>query len=194
MASDPPPRARPDRFGGSDLVMEPSRIGLLPLDAEIVRRRLASNDFLLERSLAGTVLTLHFGPEFPGDALDLYPGFFDSTIDEPFVDGSYVVVDIDRGEAVGQVGTIGAPHDAEVEIGYGMNADVHGRGVATAAVAAIVSLLTSGGSVQRVIARAAVANPASGRVLEKNDFHVCGRESSDEGELLVWARCTAVAP
>jgi RimJ/RimL family protein N-acetyltransferase len=39
-----------------------------------------------------------------------------------------------------------------------------------------------------VVARTAVLNPASGRVLEKNGFVVVGRQDSPEGELLVWDR------
>lgn len=35
------------------------------------------------------------------------------------------------------------------------------------------------------IARTAVTNPASGRVLERSGFVVTGRETGEEGELLV---------
>jgi RimJ/RimL family protein N-acetyltransferase len=166
---------------------EALRVTLVPLDAEIVRRRLESDDFRLERVIAGDVRVLHFGPEFPGDALVLYRRFLDALDDDPIVAGSYVVVDPATGEVVGQVGTMGPPGGEDVEIGYGMNRAVHGRGAATAAVRALVTLLASTGSVTWVIARTAVANPAIGRVLEKNGFEVTGRQDSDEGELLVWA-------
>ena len=166
---------------------EALHVTLLPLDAEIVRCRLETDDFRLERVIAGTVRSLHFGPEFPGDALVLYRGFLEATDDDSVVAGSFVVVDAVTGEVVGQVGTMGPSCDEEVEIGYGMNRAVQGRGAATAAVRALVAFLASTGSVARVIARTAVANPASGRVLEKNGFEVTGRQDSDEGELLVWA-------
>ncbi|MCU1365812.1 MAG: family acetyltransferase [Ilumatobacteraceae bacterium] len=170
---------------------EPPHIVLVALDAEIVRRRLAADDFRLERPIAGTGRAVHFGPEFPGEALAFYPTFLEQAVGGSIVEGSYVVVDIGSGEALGQVGTIGSPHRATVEIGYGINAAFHGRGIATAAVSAIVTLLASNGTVDVVTARTSVTNPASGRVLEKNGFGVTGREESDEGELLVWALATA---
>ena len=159
---------------------------LIALDAEIVRCRLAADDFWLERPIAGTARSLHFGPEFPGEALAMYPTFLTQTVERSVVDGSYVVVDVGSGEVLGQVGTIGSPRNATVEIGYGMNAAVHGRGIATIAVSAIVTFLASSDSVETVTARTSVTNPASARVLEKNGFVVTGREQSDEGDLLVW--------
>jgi ribosomal-protein-alanine N-acetyltransferase len=170
---------------------ETTQVALVALDAEIVRCRLAADDFRLERPIAGTSRSLHFGPEFPGEALGFYPSFLEEAVDGSVIEGSYVVVDVGSGEVLGQVGTIGSPRNATVEIGYGMNAAVHGRGIATDAVGALVTILASNGSVDIVTARTSVTNPASGRVLEKNGFSVTGREKSDEGDLLVWTLATA---
>jgi [ribosomal protein S5]-alanine N-acetyltransferase len=172
---------------------ETPHIVLIALDAEMVRRRLAVDDFRLERPIAGTGRSLHFGPEFPGEALAFYPSFLKDAVGPSVVEGSYVVVDVGSGEVLGQVGTIGSPRNATVEIGYGMNAAVHGRGIATASVKAIVRLLASNGSVETVTARTSVSNPASGRVLEKIGFRVIGRETCDEGDLLIWTLATAHA-
>jgi RimJ/RimL family protein N-acetyltransferase len=166
---------------------------LLPLDEEILRMRLEVDDFRLDRKLGGQVLSLHFGPEFPGDALALYPRFLTTVGEDAAVDGTYIVVDPSDGEVVGQVGTLGPPEGDEVEIGYGINPSAQGRGIATASVAALVETLRARRGVGSIIARTAVANPASGRVLEKNGFAVTGRAASDEGELLVWTHRASCA-
>lgn len=166
-------------------------IVLLPLDADIVRARLHHDDFSLDKAMLGQARTLHFCPEFPGDAIDLYPRFLEAAGDSGTIEGTFVVVDPRDGEVVGQLGTLGPPTGTEVEIGYGVNASAQGRGVATAAVGVLVEDLLARPGVGRVVARTAVTNPASGRVLEKNGFTIAGRESSDEGELLVWAQTTA---
>lgn len=155
-------------------------IHLLPLDQEIVRLRLESSDFRLTRPIGGRDVEVHFGPEFPGEGIVLYPRFRAGAW---MTEGTYVV--IEAAEAIGQLGTIGPPV-GEVEIGYGINPSARGRGVATAAVAELMRLLDAFPGVDRIIARTAVANPASGRVLTKNGFHVAGRVRDGDEELLVW--------
>ena len=165
---------------------------LLPLDAEIVRTRLGADDFRLERMVNGRMKSLHFGAEFPGDAIALYPRFLAEASGDEIVAGTFIVLDLSTDEVVGQLGTLGPPVGDEVEIGYGINSSAQGRGIATASVAALVDQLLHGSpSVKRIVARTAVANPASGRVLEKNSFVVTGGEASDEGELLVWLHSTS---
>lgn len=151
-----------------------------------MRARLENEEFRLPRLLNGETVSLHFGGEFPGDALGLYPRFLAATGEDGIVHGSYVVVELEEGEVVGQLGTLGPPAGDEVEIGYGINASAQRRGIATAAVEELVRILDATSAVGRIMARTAVANPASGRVLEKNGFSAVGREASDEGELLVW--------
>lgn len=164
-----------------------AHVELLPLDAEMITARLDSDDFHLARTLAGERRDLHFGPEFPGEAIVLYPRLLEQA-GNGAVPGSYVVVDLDSDEVVGQLGTMGPPEGEEVEIGYGINASAWGRGVASTAVGELLVVLDAHPGVGRVVARTAVLNPASGRVLEKNRFVVVGREDSSEGELLVWDR------
>lgn len=161
-------------------------IVLLPLDRGVLEARLKSDEFCLIRDIAGEPVSLHFGPEFPGDALVLYPRFRVAAVESGRVEGTFIVVDTLAQEVVGQLGTIGPPAGDRVEIGYGINASARGRGIATAAVALLVAELQARAEVGTVVARTAVTNPASGRVLEKNSFVVTGRETSDEGELLVW--------
>ena len=141
----------------------PSDVSLLALDVEILRVRLAADEFTLTRTVGGDAVSVHFGPEFPGDALALYPSLLRAAGQAGSVDGSFVVVDSNR-----------------------VLASAHGRGIATAAVAMLVETLRTRTDVGSIVARTAVANPASGRVLEKNGFVVTGRATSDEGDLLRW--------
>ncbi len=164
-----------------------ARVELLPLDGEMVRVRLDTDDFQLVRAVAGRPRALHFGPEFPGDAIVLYPRFR-GLGEDGVVAGSYVIVDLDTDEVVGQLGTMGPPSGEQVEIGYGINVSASGRGIATQAVHDLLVVLDARSDVGRVVARTAEANPASGRVLEKNGFVATGREDSTEGELLIWDR------
>ncbi len=170
----------------TDMDRSVARVALLPLDAEMVRRRLDTDDFRLQRTVAGRTRELHFGPEFPGDAMVLYPRF-QELAGAGAVPGSYIVVDLETDEVVGQLGTMGPPSGEEVEIGYGINASACGRGIATRAVRDLLGILDARPDVGRLMARTSVANPASARVLEKNGFLATGREDSPEGELLVWA-------
>ncbi|GAA5513865.1 hypothetical protein Dcar01_02613 [Deinococcus carri] len=92
--------------------------------------------------------------------------------------------------AVGQMGAKGTP-DArgDLEIGYGLNPEVWGRGYATEAVGALVGALLARPDVRRVTAQTATTNPASGRVLEKLGFTRVGQAwDAEDGDLLVWAR------
>ncbi len=117
-----------------------AHVELLPLDAQMIRARLGADDFRLVRATAGGERELHFGPEFPGDAIVLYPRLLEQA-GNGAVPGSYVVVDLDNDEVVGQLGTMGPPDGEEVEIGYGINASACGRGIASRAVGELLALL-----------------------------------------------------
>jgi ribosomal-protein-alanine N-acetyltransferase len=160
---------------------------LLPLDSEMIAARLVSDDFRLDRMVDGETIALHFGPEFPGDALALYPRYLTVAEGSGRVDGTFVVIDHENAEVVGQLGTMGPPTADIVEIGYGVNASAQGRGIATAAVAALVRTLEGRPGLDEIVATTAASNRASRRVLEKNGFVCTGREQSAEGELLTWA-------
>lgn len=162
--------------------MRSDDVVLVPLDAGIIRTRLCADDFELQRPVSGSPRRLHFGPEFPGDALAMYDRLLREAGDGGVVARTYVVV---RGsEVVGQVGTLGEPVDGAVEVGYGINASARGRGVATRALGTLLELL----DVARVRICTAVDNLASGRVAENNGFAVVDRFDGPEGTLLVWSR------
>jgi RimJ/RimL family protein N-acetyltransferase len=97
----------------------------------------------------------------------------------------FIVVDTPRTH-VGWGGFKGAP-DAEgtVEIGYSVAPAWEGRGVATAAVAALLAEAWAAPGVRSVIAHTLAERNASGRVLEKSGFHRDG-ETLDGDVGLVW--------
>jgi RimJ/RimL family protein N-acetyltransferase len=78
---------------------------------------------------------------------------------------------------IGAAGYLGPPGNAgEVEIGFSVIPAWQGRGYATEMVKALVENAFADMRVQKVIARTAPANPASGKVLEKNGFHDGGTD------------------
>ena len=75
-----------------------------------------------------------------------------------------------------------------VEIGYGVAPAAEGKGMATAALLALLPLLQAKG-VQQVTAESSPDNPASGRVLTKAGFVQTGqRDDPEDGALILWQR------
>jgi ribosomal-protein-alanine N-acetyltransferase len=83
----------------------------------------------------------------------------------------FFVVD---GELVGWGGFKGPPRDGAVEIGYEIAASRQGRGLATAAVRAMLAEAFAGAGVQRVLAHTLPERNASNYVLEKCGFRFEG--------------------
>jgi RimJ/RimL family protein N-acetyltransferase len=99
--------------------------------------------------------------------------------------GAYALVDRDAGGVVGNAGFFGPPSDrGEVELGYAVAASLRGRGIATAAVEALVTRAWAEPAVVAVIARSLASNGASRRVLDKAGFVEVGSSSEQEGELV----------
>lgn len=168
------------------------RLLLLPLDRSMIAARLESEDFTLKCETPDGFREVAFGPEWPGDALSVYPfllSLLDDGLDE-VVDGTWVLVDRATGLAVGQAGSKGgADEHGRIEIGYGVNASERARGLATEAVGAIVAELLARPDVSAVTAETAVDNIASHRVLENNGFVRTGTShNADDGDLVTWER------
>lgn len=85
-------------------------------------------------------------------------------------------------QAVGSIGFFGPPVDGEVEVGYGLVADVRGRGLATEALQAL--LVETDRLGVRVRASVLPENAASLRVLAKAGFTEL-RGASEDGELVM---------
>ncbi len=75
-------------------------------------------------------------------------------------------------------------HDSgETEIGYWVNAELHGRGIATEAASAILATLKSCLPERRIIAECRLANTASWRLLEKLGFKGTGQDGERPGRM-----------
>jgi RimJ/RimL family protein N-acetyltransferase len=87
----------------------------------------------------------------------------------------WLVVRRADGRIVGDLGTHGQP-DSEgcVEIGYALAPSARGRGIATAAVAALASRLAAMPGIRGLTAVTGAENTASRRLLERLGFHLTG--------------------
>ncbi len=91
-----------------------------------------------------------------------------------------------NGEVVGLCGFKDMPsRDGVVEIGYGVAANWRGRGLATTAVGALISLTKMAG-LRKMTAETDVANKPSERVLEKNGFKLTRERKTAEGAFHDW--------
>ena len=68
----------------------------------------------------------------------------------------------------------------EIEIGYGTYQDFRGKGYMTEAVACIITWVKRQDNVKSILAQTAKDNPASWRILEKNNFE----KVNEDGNLL----------
>ena len=99
--------------------------------------------------------------------------------------GAWMVVA--DGEVVGLCSYKAPPSAGLAEIGYGTAASRRNRGHATLAVKAIIETARMEPTLKALIAETAVANPSSGRVLEKNGFSKLGRRhDADDGPIHLW--------
>jgi RimJ/RimL family protein N-acetyltransferase len=93
----------------------------------------------------------------------------------------------DGGEVVGMTSFTKCEADGRYEIGYGVAPAHEGRGVMTAAIAALLPILSADGH-RGLTAATSVDNPGSQRVLEKNGFvHQGTRDDPEDGPLNLWA-------
>ncbi|MFT3924383.1 MAG: GNAT family N-acetyltransferase [Myxococcales bacterium] len=119
---------------------------------------------------------------------DDYPSEFSQGVAAQVADGSdlgpYVIYPSTEAIVVGEIG--GAFTGAgTVEIGYAVVRSHWGRGIATDAVRALVSVLRKQADVQRIVAHTPLDRPESARVVEKAGFILVGEiEDSHEGVAL----------
>jgi len=164
---------------------------------EVIARRLEVDDFFADLDLGpgaesdggDRVASVHFAPEWPGDALVGFAGWLArrrAADPEPWVG---TVVDRATLEAVGQMGCLALPDAAGVvEVRYATNAGQRDRGLATEAGGAFVDWLLRRAEVEVVVAECQVTNAASVRVLEKVGFGLVEEREDEEGRLLRWEK------
>jgi RimJ/RimL family protein N-acetyltransferase len=85
----------------------------------------------------------------------------------------WLIIRCADGRIIGDLGTHGPP-DSEgcVEIGYSLAPSARGKGIGTAAVAALVGCLAAVPGIRRLTAVTASSNSASRRLLERQGFHI----------------------
>lgn len=132
------------------------RLVLAPLDAEVARAVLVE-DFSLVRRAEG----------WPHD--DTLDAIRMATAPEG---GSLIWLVLLEKVVIGDCGTVGGLDDAgAIELGYGLAAEHRGRGYGNEVVAALSGWLLAQPQVERVVARAVLAdNVASRRALENAGF------------------------
>lgn len=87
----------------------------------------------------------------------------------------WLVVRRADGKIIGDLGTHGPPDtDGCVEIGYNLAPSARGKGIGTAAVAALVSRLAAVPGIRGLTAVTSGDNTASRRLLERQRFHLTG--------------------
>ena len=91
---------------------------------------------------------------------------------------TWLIVDGD-GCVVGECGTKSSPQDGVVEIGYGLAGPSRGAGLGTRAVRTLLDGLAARPDVSTVIARVALDNVASARLLERLGFVAAGEEAGE---------------
>lgn len=168
--------------------LETERLLFISLPLHVIERRLQTDDFEAEVDTPHGAVTVHFPPEWPGDALGFFAGWAKDYDPQDPQWGGTLVRKTDR-RAIGAIGVKGQP-DAQgrLDIGYGLNPEAWNQGYATEAVRALTARLLGRPDVRVVTAETAVDNPASARVLEKSGFVQTGTGySEDDGDLLLWA-------
>jgi ribosomal-protein-alanine N-acetyltransferase len=179
-------------------VIETPRLILAPTPLDVLKARLERDEVVADvplmveragRRVAET-LCVRFPPEWPGDALALFPLWIArrETLSGPDAWGGTI---IDRAEllAVGQMSFKDPPDKTgAVELGYGVNRSYHNCGYASEMARALVDWALAQRSVTRVTAECLEDNAASIRVLEKSGFRRAGRRLDEEGSLILWER------
>ena len=133
-------------------------------------------------------MDVSFTPEWPGDALALFPLIIEQLEEDPHA-GVWGGTLIERRSnfAVGQMGLKGPPDEqGRVEVGYGVNPSLQGRGFATEMLGALVAWAVEQPKVDKVTAECLTSNAGSIRVLEKANFERVGQREDEEGRLFLW--------
>ena len=133
-------------------------------------------------SAASHLIGATLPPTWPqDDLLDALPIQVAASPDqEPF--GVWVMIERETQTVVGDLGFMGLPDDAVVELGFSVIPERRSRGYATEAVGAIVGWVHREPRVRGVIARCDLGNAPSIRVLERAGFIRTGESAGQ----IVW--------
>ncbi|MCO6186888.1 GNAT family N-acetyltransferase [Rhizobium sp. L1K21] len=157
-------------------------VAILPLSTERMSIRLLSSQdsealaqMTNDPRITGVV---HFLPDnfTADDAQTLIVG--DGTGRDNFLGGWLS----ETGELAALIG-VHLHESGETEIGYWVKGDLHGRGIATEAVSAVMAALKTAFPERRLIAECRTANVASWKLLEKLGFKGTGEDGARPGRM-----------
>lgn len=163
------------------VVIETSRLRIIALREEEFGMLLESTPDM-ERALGLEPSGAELDRETHSAMFGLYSDMLEHPAAWPW-NTNWQIVLKEENVAVGSACFMGPPDRAgEVEIGYGINEGRRGRGYMAEALAGLCRWAFAQDGVAAVAAQTGMANPASGRVLEKCGMKVC----RTEGERLWW--------
>jgi [ribosomal protein S5]-alanine N-acetyltransferase len=170
--------------------LETERLVLMTTPVHIIETRLKQEDFITELMISSTLRSVHFPPEYPGDALVLFPMMLEQyqTAPEGLPWGG-TLIEKTTWTAVGQMGFKGLPDEhGNIELGYGINPAVQGRGFATEMAGQLSQWAARQPGIKRIKAECLDTNVASIRVLEKSKFRRTGQRFDEDegGTLILW--------
>jgi [ribosomal protein S5]-alanine N-acetyltransferase len=97
----------------------------------------------------------------------------------------FLIVVRPDGTVVGGCTFKGRPSNGDVEIAYGVARSMRGRGIAGAAVAQLLILAATDGSVRQVVAEVLPSNVGSSKVVSRLGFTARGTLVDTDGEIVV---------
>ena len=98
-------------------------------------------------------------------------------------------IDATTGQPLGTASFLTTNDPAVFEIGYGTATEFQGMGIASRGLALMLAEAQAHDSTMRYMAKTAINNRASQRVLEKNGFTPCGKTiDPEDGDLVLWSR------
>lgn len=172
------------------LPIETSRLILVPTPLHVLEARIDRESFRATLHVGDRSLDVQFPPEWPGEALVLFPELIQRLRSDQRVPWGGTIIERAELVAIGQMSFKDLPDEqGAVEIGYGINPGYQRRGYATEMARALVGWALAQPDVRVVTAECRIDNIGSIRVLKNSGFQPTGeRVDPDEGPLILWRR------
>ncbi|HEX3022913.1 MAG TPA: GNAT family N-acetyltransferase [Lachnospiraceae bacterium] len=160
--------------------LETGRLMLIPITLEIARELLQGGRKEMEK--LGVIMDSNWPTD---DTMDILPIILQSleVSKEPSGFETWMIVRKDDRRVIGDIGFFGKPNEeGEVQIGYGLVKQEHGKGYGTEALKAIVDWALSQEEVKVIQADCLLDNITSASILRK----VGMQETKRDEELIYW--------
>jgi [ribosomal protein S5]-alanine N-acetyltransferase len=170
--------------------LETERLVLINTPTHVIETRLKQDEFDAQVVISTSPKLVHFPPEYPGDALVLFPMLLEQYQTDPgSIPWGGTLIEKETWTAVGQMGFKGLPDEqGSIELGYGINALLRGRGYASEMASHLSRWALGQAGIRTVKAECLNTNLASLRVLEKCNFVRVGQRFDEDegGTLILW--------